>query len=168
MKLIRFLIVALLALSLGCAPSWLSSSEPNSIVPPIHLELEVAKKAPLDGIEATMRACGNGYAQAYELPDGKKLGEGNDCYGSYREAKREMNILLNQADQIIEKVAPSKQTSELRSNRVVASFPKDEFGNAWVRIMWVQGECIHSINAPDIENALEFEKSQFNPYKFEE
>jgi hypothetical protein len=122
----------------------------------------------LDGIEETGRGCGNGYAQGYELPNGAKLSEGSNCFGSFKEAKKEMQKWLAETDQVIERVRPVKKTKEQKSDRVVASFPVDEFGRKWVTVMWVQGKCVHWINAPDVEHAKVFENSEFNPYKFEE
>jgi hypothetical protein len=169
MKRIFFLLVAVTTFFLGCALSWLNLSHPKSlniITPTVGKHGEI--KVLLDGIKPTARGCGNGYVQAYELPDGKKLGEGNMCFSSYREASTEMESWLKKADHIIERVAPAKQKDKLKSERVVAAFLEDEYGNTRIRIMWVQGHCIHSLHAPDLEYALELERSKFNPYKFEE
>jgi hypothetical protein len=168
MKYIFYLIVGVSTFSLGCALASLQTSKPQSINSEFYVRSRIQKKPLLDGIEPTERACGNGYAQGYELPDGKKMAEGNDCFSSFQEAQREMKAWLKESDQLIETVAPPKYKGESRSERIIASFPKDEFGNEWVRIMWVHRQCIHWIRAPDLAHALEFEKSQFNPYKFEE
>ena len=79
-----------------------------------------------------------------------------------------MRIWLKKSENIIDRLPPALPTDEPKSERVVASFPVDEFGNKWVTIMWVHGHCIHWISAPDLEYALELEKSKYNPYKFEE
>jgi hypothetical protein len=173
MKRVIFLSVGLSTFLCGCVLAWLYFvyTRPTAMkaIPPAHtVKIQGERKSLLEGIEATVRGCGNGYGQGYELPDGKKLGEGNSCYSSFKEANREMRIWLKKSDNIIDRVAPSKQKGLRKSERVVASFPVDEFGNKGVRIMWVQDECIHWISAPDLEYALEFEKSEYNPYKFEE
>ena len=167
MTRISFLVVALTTFSLGCALTWLDTSKRQSLNSASFSETRMEKKALLDGIEPTFRACGNGYSQGYELPGGKKIGEGNDCYSSFRQAHKEMTVWLLKADKIIETVPPRSKAAR-SSERIIASFPKDELGNEWVRIMWVHGSCIHWISAPNLEFALEFEKSQLNPYKFED
>jgi hypothetical protein len=135
---------------------------------PSNSTVILKEKPLLDGIVETVRGCGNGYGQGYELPDGTKLGEGNSCYSSFGEAKREMAVWLGKSESIIERVALLTHKGEPKSERVVASFPVDEFGHRWVRVMWVEGTCIHYVNGPSLEYALELEKSKYNPYKFEE
>ena len=170
MKRTIFILVALLTFCIGSELTSLKRDyfkfRSNTLVLTVKIPLE--KTSLLDGITPTARGCGEGYAQGYALPNGKKLGEGNDCYASFNEAKKEMKVWLKDATRIIETVSPSKRFAEPRSERVVASFPKDQFGNEWVRIMWVHGECIHWISAQDLDYALALEKSQYNPYKFEE
>ena len=134
----------------------------------IEVKVPMEQKSLLDGITPTVRGCGEGYSQGYALPNGKKLGEGNACHASFKEATKEMRVWLKEATQIIETVAPPKSMARSRSERVVASFPRDKFGNEWVRIMWTQDRCIHWIAAPDLDHALALKKSQYNPYKFEE
>lgn len=173
MKRIIFLSVAVSTFLVGCALARLHFS-PEKAVPETpkaevaRVEVRVEMKGLLDGIEPTFRACGSGYGQGYELPDGKTIGEGNDCYPSFGEADKGMRAWLRKADRIIETVAPTGRGRRQKSERVVASFPKDEFGNAWVKIMWVHGRCVHWISAPDLEHALAFEDSKLNPYRFEE
>jgi hypothetical protein len=168
MKYVFFIVVALSTFFIGCVLARLHlggvNSVPSASVVKVHLE----KRALLEGIEPTVRACGDGYSQGYELPNGKKLAEGNACYSSFKQARKELDTWLKTADRIIDKSAPSRLNSNSRGERIVASFPKDEFGNEWVRIMWVDGQCIHWIGAPTLEHALEFESSKLNPYKFEE
>lgn len=173
MKRIYFLIIGLSTFLCGCVLAWLYTgyAKPAAMQSALlahNVEIQVERKPLLEGIKGTIRGCGNGYGQGYELPDGKKLGEGNSCYSSFKEADREMRVWLKKSDSIIDRVAPRKQERVRRSERVVASFPVDEFGNKWVRIMWVHDQCIHWISAPDLEYALEFEKSEYNPYKFDE
>jgi hypothetical protein len=166
MKYLFFFVVALCTFYIGCVLTRLHLGDANSVPSASVVEVHLERRALLDGIEPTGRACGDGYSQGYELPNGKKMGEGNACYSSFKQASSEMDGWLKTADRIIERLAPPRRSS--RSERIVASFPKDEFGNEWVRIMWVDGPCIHWISAPTIEHALEFEKSKLNPYKFEE
>lgn len=171
MKRSFFLSVGLATFLCGCALTWLYFGyiRPNAMksIPP-KLNVEMQRKSLLEGIKDTARACGNGYVQAYELPDGKKLGEGNICYSSFKEADIEMSNWLKKSDAILDRVVPAKQKGVQKSERVVASFPANEFGEKSVTIMWVQVRCIHWISAPDLEYAREFEKSEYNPYKFEE
>jgi hypothetical protein len=168
MKRILLILVAVLTFCIGSDLTSLKRKyfKSNRFTPTVNITIE--KKSLLDGLRPTARACGEGYSQGYQLPDGKKLGEGNSCYGSFKEAKKQMKIWLQDATRIIETVAPPKSMARSKSERVVASFPTDEFGNDWVRIMWTEAGCIHWIAAPDLDHALALEKSQFNPYKFEE
>lgn len=168
MKRIVFIVVAVTTFFIGSALTSLKRNyfKSNSFGPAVKIEIQ--KKSLLAGITPTMRACGNGYSQDYELPDGKKLGEGNSCYASFKEATSEMKIWLREADRIIETVPPAKHAAKTKSERVVASFPKDKFGNERVRIMWTDGWCIHWISASDLDYALALENSRFNPYKFED
>jgi hypothetical protein len=168
-----FLSVAFLTFFVGCFLAWLPFVPAGATPQPseaeaTRIEARPERKDVLDGIKPTMRGCGNGYVQGYELSDGKGLGEGNDCHSSFKEAKKEMRAWLGKAEQIIEIVKPAGRGTKQKSERVVAAFPRDEFGNEWVKIMWVHGRCIHWISAPDLEHALAFEKSELNPYQFEE
>lgn len=165
MKYLFCLVVAVSTFFVGCILTRFRLSDltcvPTTTVVKVHAE----KRPLLDGIKETMRACGDGYVQVYALPNGQKMSEGNDCHSSFKKARREMDQWLKTADRIIERSGPARPK---RSERIVASFPKDRFGNEWVRIMWVHGECVHWISGPTLEHALEFEKSKLNPYKFEE
>lgn len=168
MKYLFFFVVAISTFFIGCVLARLHFRDVNSVPAVSLVNIRLERRALLKGIEPTGRACGDGYSQGYEFPNGKKMGEGNSCYSSFKQARREMDTWLKTADRIIEKSAPSRRNSNSGSERIVASFPKDEFGNEWVRIMWVDGRCIHWISAPTLEHALEFESSKLNPYKFDE
>lgn len=172
MRRILFITVAVVTFSSGCAFAWLYFDETKTNVEVSAVKMSVEARAEskglLNGITPTARGHGNGYGQAYKLPDGKKLGEGNECFDSFKQATKRMKVWLKGADHIIERVAPVEQKGKRKSERVVASFPKDEFGNRWVTIMWVQERCIHWMHAPTLEYALELERSRYNPYKFNE
>lgn len=173
MRRIFFLSIALSTFIFGSVLAWLYDGATKAITAktitvPHKVERRIEKTSLLDGIEPTIRGCGNGYAQGYELPDGTGMGEGNSCYRSFKEADKEMRALVKKAEYIIERVAPSKRKGEAKSERVVISFPGAELINKGIRIMWVHDHCLRWINAPSLELALEFEKSRFNPYKFEE
>ncbi len=168
MKHIISITAALSTFIFGSVLVWLSLSDTHLITFTPNFEIRNEQESLLAGIRPTARGCGNGYIQAYELPNGKKIGESNDCYSSFNQARKEMNKWLTKADHIMATVKSSKPKDKPKSERVVASFPEGEFGNQWIRIMWVHGRCIHSIKAPDLEHALEFERSKFNPYKFAE
>ena len=168
MKRLILIVVAVSTFCIGIELTSLRRNHSKSDNLVLTFKYRSPKKPLLDGIKPTVRACGNGYTQGYVLPDGKRLGEGNYCSASFKAATREMKVWLSDANRIIETVAPTKHAGESKSERVVASFPKDEFGDEWIKIFWIHGECIHWISAPDLNYALEFERSQLNPYKFEE
>ena len=66
------------------------------------VEVRAEKKSLLDGIEPLVRACGDGYAEVYTLPNGQLMSEGNNCYSTFKKAGREMDQWLKTADRIIE------------------------------------------------------------------
>ena len=108
------LIVALSSFLCGCVLTWLylgytRPTDVEAFNPSYDVAILRERSSLLDGIVPTVRGCGNGYGQGYGLPDGKKLGEGNACYSSFKEANREMQIWLKKSDKIIYRVAASKR-----------------------------------------------------------
>src|SRR5215203_611357 len=104
MRRIIFLSIAILTFFVGCFLAWLRFVPARVTPQPSEakascIEARTERKNLLDGIKPTGRGCGNGYAQSYELPDGKGLGEGNDCHSSFKEAKKEMRAWLGKAEQ---------------------------------------------------------------------
>lgn len=173
MKRIFYLGVALSTFLLGYLLAWLffahmSPDLLKATMSALEPAIRSERKSRLDGMRPTIRGCGNGYVQGYELTDGTKMGEGNDCHRSFMEASKAMTSRLQKSDKILDRTAPLEQKGRPKSDRVVAWFPADEYRNKSVMIMWVHGTCIHWIAAPDLELALEFEKSESNPYRFDE
>lgn len=164
MKYLFYFVVALSTFFIGCTLTRFYITDAKYVPTATVVEVRAEKKSLLDGIEPLVRACGDGYAEVYTLPNGQLMSEGNNCYSTFKKAGREMDQWLKTADRIIERVVPARLE---RSERIVASFPKDQFGRELVRIMWVDGKCIHWVNGPTLEHALEFEKSELNPFKFE-
>ncbi len=169
MKLAYKISVSVLTFFIGCSLVWIYSDYTKSIIFKPNLEM-LKQSSLLNGIKPIMRGCGSGYWQSYELPNGESIGESNECYLSFKEAKERMNIWFpfSTEPQIVERISPSNSKGESKSDRIVAVFPEDEFGNRHVTIRWVHGQCIYSIDAPSILYALEFERSEFNPYEFED
>ena len=165
MKYLFCLVVALSTFFIGCILSRFRLTDLTCVPTTTVVKVDAEKRPLLDGIRETMRGCGDGYVQVYALPNGQKMSEGNTCYASFKKARREMDRWLKTADLTIERSVSARPK---RSERIVASFPKDRFGSESVRIMWVDRECIHWISGPTLEHALEFEKSKLNPYKFED
>lgn len=113
----------------------------------------------------TLRGCGMGYGQVYEMPDGRAMSEGSACSETAREARREWRKLLAGAAKILERVPRHKNRSGDRGERVVALFPPDGHAGGTARILWYDGgDCYLYISAPTLDIALEFEQSNAYAY----
>jgi hypothetical protein len=113
----------------------------------------------------TSRGCGSGYVQGYELPDGQKMMEGSIGYPSKRQTKKKYNEWLAKATSIIERVPEFKNRFGKIGERIVTLFPPDAAGKQWATILWYDGGSYFSyIQAPSVDLALEFEKSNAYAY----
>src|SRR5882724_2582724 len=133
MKLIFSFTATLAAFLLGCFLARTCSSQSRMIVSPLvtpsrSIEIVSAKKGLLYGIRTTGRACGDGYVQMYELPSGEMIFEGSEAYNSFKEANPGMRKWLRKSTHIVARVSCPVASDKPKSDRVVASFPKDEFG----------------------------------------
>jgi hypothetical protein len=164
MKRMAFrLVIAVFTFTIGVAGAWLISTKANvrKALPEVLSEISAMKpESERPRFRRTLRACGTGYSQGYELPDGRELSEGSSCHESSDEARMQWQKLISGASKIIERVPQYKNKRGENGERVVALFPPDENGRQWARVMWYDGgECYLSINAPTLEIAIEFEKS---------
>jgi hypothetical protein len=164
MKRMAFrLLIAVFTFTIGVACAWLISTKANvrKALPDVPSDISAMKpESERPTFRPTFRACGMGYAQGYELPDGRQMSEGSSCYESSHRARMEWRKLISGASKIIERVSQYKNRRGGSGERVVALFPPDEHGRQWARVMWYDGgECYLSINAPTLEIAIEFEKS---------
>src|SRR5215813_4391431 len=112
MKRIFRLSVGISTFICGCVLSWLHlayTRQPAVTASPApNVEIQQTRQSLLEGIKPVGRGCGNGYSQVYELPEGKKLGEGNSCFSSFKEAKSQMQEWLRASAAIIDRGSPPK------------------------------------------------------------
>ena len=162
MKRITFrLSIAALTFTVGVAGPWLMGKKQKAREALSEVSTEVSTAVAATGkprFTATFRACGMGYVQGYELPDGRAMAEGTAGYSSRRKAKRELEKYLAKASTIVERVPNYKNRFGEVGERIVALFPPDEEGKAGASIIWYGGgRFFHYIDAPSLEIALEFE-----------
>lgn len=111
------------------------------------------------GIMVT-RACGfNGSnSTTWHMPDGK-LSEGVNCGKNNKETEKEFQELLSKS-KIIDRVKNVKNRREQIGERIVLQVT--EKNEKWAEIIWYDGgKCYLYIVAPTLEQALDFEKSDF-------
>ena len=96
----------------------------------------------------------------YNSSDGEVLSDSTCGYRSPARAKKELQRDLKGVQKIVERVPKLDWNGRQIGERVVAVFLPDEYGRRWVRIMWTDGPRLHSINAPTLELALEFEQKE--------
>ncbi|HEV2863912.1 MAG TPA: hypothetical protein VGX48_23150 [Pyrinomonadaceae bacterium] len=143
-------------LSHGARPE--SEGTPASEPPAVIVTLVKAPEPPR--FKRSLRGCGMGYFQLYEMPDGQKMSEGAACSETASEAKREWRKLLATATKVVERVPLHKNRLGEWGERVVAFFPPDEYSGDTAQILWYGGgRCYLYISAPTLDIALEFEKS---------
>jgi hypothetical protein len=169
MKRITFrLSVAVLTFLVGLTSVWLISVKPKTkkVVPQKPIEVSTTMPEPeRPRFMPTIRGCGMGYFQGYELPDGQTMSEGTAAYSTSREAKKELRQMLARASTIVERVPAYKNRFGDEGERIVALFPPDENGKAWASIIWYGGgKNFWYIDAPSLELAREFEIS--NAYRY--
>jgi len=162
------LLIAVLTFTIGITGVWLLSRKPKvkKALPQVSIESSTTiPESEKPKFATTFRGCGMGYMQGYELPDGREMSEGSGCFESSRLARKEWRKLIGQASQIVGRVPQYKNRFGEKGERIVALFPPDEYGREWAKIMWYDGgDCYLSINAPTLEVALEFEKSNGYAY----
>jgi hypothetical protein len=161
-------LVAVVTFVVGLTGVWLlthrDKSEPKGALESQPVALIVSPVQP-PRFTPTLRGCGMGYGQVYEMPDGQTMSEGSACSENSRKARWEWSKLLANATKIVERVPRYKNRSGEWGERVVALFPPDEYSGETARILWYDGdECYLYISAPTLDIALEFE--QANAYAY--
>lgn len=168
MRRITFrLMIAVLTFAVGSSVVWLVGLYPKvetTIIdsPAISSFLGVESLDSVLGtkFKPTGRACGMGYVQGYELPDGQRMSEGSMLFRSPALAKKGLKEMLAKASRIVERVPKSKNRLKELGERIMMEFPPDETGKGSVSIVWYDGgDLILFIDAPSLEIALEFEKA---------
>lgn len=143
-------------------------------LPEVREEIEVTpvafdntKQEPLKSLPKFMptgRGCGNGYSQGYDTSDGQWLSEGVVVYESSKKARKELNKWIVEATRIIERVPNYKNRWGYLGERIVIANPPNKEGKETFSILWYEGETVFYIDAPTLELALEFEKTNAYAY----
>ncbi len=145
-------------------------------LPEITEELEVtplvtfdaAKSEPLKSLPKFMptgRGCGNGYMQGYSTSDGQWLSEGVRVFETSRKTRTELNKWIAKATRVVERVPNYKNRWDKLGERIVVVNPPNEKGQETVSIYWYgRGNSVSYIDAPTLELALEFERTNAYAY----
>ncbi len=113
----------------------------------------------------TGRGCGNGYDQAYRTTDGQSLNEGVEIYETAKKTRAKLNEWMTKATQIIERVPNYKNRWGKLGERIVIVNPLDKNGKESVSVLWYGGgKSVSYIDAPNLELALEFERTNAYAY----
>ena len=152
---LRFrIMVAALTFAVGVAGVWLIGAG-------IPL---LARIAPRLVFRPTWRGCGNGYGQAYQLPNGQKMAEGSAGFATAEETQKEFESEIVRASRIIERVPGFKNRRGDVGERVVL-LARDEAGQEHARILWYDGGRSYLwIDAPSLEIAHTFEEANAYAY----
>ena len=151
-------LVAILTFAVGVAGVWLIG-----LVPTVGIPL-LGRVAPGLAFWSTARGCGNGYGQAYQLPDGQRMWEGSSAFETEAGAQAEFRAEVAKATKVIERTPGFKNRRGEEGERVVLSAP-DEDGKERTRVLWYGGGRFYLwIDAPSQEIALAFEQSNAYAY----
>lgn len=113
----------------------------------------------------TGRACGNGYVQGYETAGGQSLAEGVQVFDSPRESRAELAEWVASAVRIVERVPNHKNRWGELGERIVLIYRSNKDEREGAGIYWYGGgDSISFIEAPTLEIALEFERSNAYAY----
>ncbi len=159
MRRFRFRIMAgVLTFAVGVAGVWLVGLVPVAGIPLL------ARIAPRLVFRPTWRACGNGYAQAYRLPDGQKVAEGSVGFETAEVAREKYRSEIGKATRIIERAPEFKNRHGDEGERVVL-LVSDEAAQQHARILWYGGGRYYFwLAAPSLEIARAFEQSNAYAY----
>jgi hypothetical protein len=172
------ILIAVLTFGLGVTAFWIARK--SYISAPIEVALPEVVQSVDSNLKETNEvilnkerftflghACGNGWVQGYELPDGQRISTGLDAFGSSKEAESELSKTLSKAERIITTVEKYKKPSREIGKRTIAEFISEKTGKSVVGIFWrKKGEDSYEyIYAPTLEIALEFEKYQESQWK---
>lgn len=165
--------IASFAFVLGVTAFWIAARQSYIVAPAEVAQTEVARlnsniaettEANLNKERFTFlgHACGNGWSQGYELPDGQHISTGLNVYDSSKEANAKISETLAKSERIITTVEKYKNSDGKRGKRIIAEFTSEKTGENIVGIFWFRKgkDSYEYIYAPTLEVALEFEKYQ--------
>ncbi len=159
---LRFL-VAILTFFLGATAFWVARQKYTFWQTEIAQQTNVKQAEILESkperFELLGHACGNGWVDGYEMPDGQRVSNGLDAFGSARKARFELSKTLSKAESIIATVEKYEKPNGNIGKRTVATFVSRKSGKSSVGIFWQQNgkDSYEYIYAPTLEIALEFE-----------
>jgi hypothetical protein len=162
---VRFL-VASLTFTLSLVLAWLVSvtQDGKTVVEDTRIEISAVSPEPEEPrFRPIFTACGLGSVTTYKLPDGQELTTGSVCkdISNAYPTRMEYEKLLAKASRIVERI-PHHKISIGRVGERTAALYTDEAGNQQARILWYDGGTTFLfIEAPSLELALEFERSDF-------
>ena len=146
-------------------------------LPEIKEEIEVtplvtfdtAKSEPLKPLPKFMptgRGCFRpGYAQGYSTYNEQWLSEGVQVFETSRKTRAELDKYIAKATRIIERVPNYKNRWGDLGERIVIVNPPSENGEETISVYWYDGgNSISYIDAPTLELALEFERTNAYAY----
>ncbi len=177
-----YFLVSLLTHFVGISSVLLASFLSTVIIfpqnlPEIKEEFEVtplvtfdtAKSEPLKPLPKFMptgRGCFRpGYVQGYSTYNGQWLSEGVQVFETTKKTRAELNKYIAKATRIIERVPNYKNRWGDLGERIVIVNPPSEKGEETISVYWYDGgNSVSYIDAPTLELALEFERTNAYAY----
>ncbi len=177
-----YFLVSLLTHAIGITSVLLVSFLSTVIIIPQNLpeiteELEItplitfdtAKSEPLKSLPKFMptgRGCFRpGYVQGYSTYNGQWLSEGVQVFETSRKTRAELNKWIAKATRVVEHVPNYKNRWGNLGERIVVINLPNEKGQETASIYWYGGgNSVSYINAPTLELALEFERTNAYAY----
>ncbi len=160
---LRFL-VAILTFALGATAFWVARQKytfwQTEVAQQTNVKQTKIPESKPERFELLGHACGNGWVDGYEMPDGQRVSTGLDVFGSPRKAQSELSKTLSKAERILITVEKHEKPSGEIGKRTVAEFVSKKSGKSSIGIFWQQKgkDTYDYIYAPTLEIALEFEQ----------
>lgn len=176
-----YLIVSLITHVIGITGVLFANYLPNAIaiprdLPEVTEEIEII---PLTNFDTTKleslrplpkflplgRGCGSGYVQSYSTYNGQRMSEGVEVFKTTKKTRSELNEWIKNAVRIIKRVPNYKNRWGDSGERIVIVNPPNEKGQETVSVLWYGGgNSVTFIDAPTLELALEFERTNAYAY----
>ena len=172
------ILIAILTFALGVTAFWIAVRQNYVVAPAKVPQSEVVQLANSNVTETTDanpnkerftflgHACGNGWVQGYELPDGQRISTGLDVFDSPKETNAKLSETLAKSERNITTIEKYKNSDGVRGKRIIAEFISEKTGKNVVGIFWFKKgkDSYEYIYAPTLEIALEFERHQKSKY----
>ena len=158
------LLVAVLTFALGATAFWVARQKYNfwqtEVAQHTNVKQITISEPKPERFELLGHACGNGWVDGYEMPDGQRVSTGLDVFGSPRKAQSELSKNFSKAERILTTVEKYEKPNGDIGKRTVAEFVSKKSDRSNVGIFWQQKgkDSYEYIYAPTLEIALEFEQ----------